>query len=347
MKKKLLLLLMLIVTSVTSWAADPYFEVLSGSFATKDAEVKVTFPGVTTVELSNYIAIYDDSSILTTVSNFTVTGNEITFSMDPSGYYANEPGDDPTTIRLWFYSGHLSLDGTPTTCNVYSLEAQPYAEIVGGSIASGNVTIRVTVPYATALTVSNSSVLRLLYDGNNIISDIYSDITDLTTTAKTFTATYKFTPPGNDPTRYAVAVTIYSYSPDGEDFNDHTVVFPVLALPCAHDNITHHDAVDPTRTTTGNLAYDECDDCGALFLATDLGHENAVEWSAIELPVLPPPYFWVENRGSDFQINETGMVHKEQSRGICIQMLHVDFIHMKMHLFQFRCRQCFQKRQDQ
>ena len=107
--KKLFLMMLTLVMSITTWAAEPYFEVLSGSFATKDAEVKVTFPGVTTVELKDNLVIYDGSTYITAIfeGDYSVNGNVITFTMNPSGYYMNEPSNDPLTIELYFMNTNL------------------------------------------------------------------------------------------------------------------------------------------------------------------------------------------------------------------------------------------------
>lgn len=231
--KKILLLMLTLVMSVTTWAAEPYFEVVSGSFATKDAEVKVTFPGVTTVELTNSLTIYDGSDYITAIfeGDYSVNGNVISFTMNPSGYYMNEPGDDPLTIELYFMNTNLSLDGVGTSCSVYSKEWQPYSEVMSGSLESGDVTVKVTVPRATSVNFYPTSFpqfysVSLFHNGSSVAS-MNIDSPSLSINGNTVSAVFSYTATGdNNPAHYYVYFDQYALQLDGQwNINDVTAPF--------------------------------------------------------------------------------------------------------------------------
>lgn len=309
MKKKLLLLLMLIVTSVTSWAAEPYFEVLSGSFATKDAEVKVTFPGVTTVELKESLSVYDGSTYLTAVfdDEFAVNGNEITFTLKPSAYYIAEPGDNPLSIRLVFLGSNLFLDGEGTFTEVYSKELLPYSEVIDGSLESGNVTVKVTAPKASSITLYSMSYpqyyyMALRHNGMEL-AKLYLDNPNLTLEGNTVSGVFSYTPTeDNNPANYDVYFTQYTFRLDNQ-WDDDEAVIPFKYDPtpapsaCTHENLTRHDAVESTDLVQGNDAYDQCDECGACFATDDTEHENVLTAADFTLPLDEEPinYFYIKN----------------------------------------------------
>lgn len=230
--KKILLLMLTLVMSVTTWAAEPYFEVISGSFATKDAEVKVTFPGVTTVELNNSLTIYDGDKYITAIfeGNYSVSGNVITFTMNPSGYYMNEPGNDPLTIELYFSSSNLSLDGVGTYVSVYSKAWQPYSEVMNGSLESGDVTVKVTVPKATSVNFYPTSYpqfysVSLFHNGSSVAS-MNIDSPSLSINGNTVSAVFSYTATGdNNPAHYYVYFDKYALQLDG-NWNSNDVTAP-------------------------------------------------------------------------------------------------------------------------
>lgn len=230
--KKILLLMLTLVMSVTTWAAEPYFEVLSGSFATKNAEVKVTFPGVTTVELKDNLVIYDGGNYITAIfeGDYSVNGNVITFTMNPSAYYLNEPGNDPLTIELYFMNTNLSLDGVGTSCSVYSKEWQPYSEVMDGTLESGNVTVKVTVPRATSVNFYPTSYpqfysVSLFHNGSSVAS-MNIDSPLLSITDNTVSAVFSYTATDdNNLAHYYVYFDQYALQLDGQ-FNTDDVTAP-------------------------------------------------------------------------------------------------------------------------
>lgn len=274
--KKFLLLMITLVISVTAWAADPYFEVISGSFATKDAEVKVTFPGVTNVELKNSLAIYDGGNYITSIfeGDFNVSGNVISFTMNPSGYYINEPGDDPLTIELYFSSSYLSLDGESSTLSVYSKDWQPYSEVTDGSLGSGNVTVKVTVPRANAVNFYPTSYPQFysvsLYHNGMAVTSLNIDSPSLTISGNTVSAVFSYSATGDDNlSKYYVYFDQYALQLDGRwNVNDVTAPF-------------RGSAVDP----------DDPDEGG--------GEGGDDPDTDPEVPADLTNYFWVENLSED------------------------------------------------
>lgn len=222
-----------LVMSVTTWAAEPYFEVLNGSFATKDAEVKVTFPGVTTVELKDNLSIYDGSTYLTAIfeGDYSVNGNVITFTMNPSAYYMNQPGNDPLTIKLRFLDANLSLDGVGTFYDVFSKELLPYSEVMAGSLESGDVTVKVTVPRATSVNFYPTSYplfysVSLFHNGSSVAS-LNIDSSSLSITDNTVSAVFSYAATGDkNPAHYYVYFDQYALQLDGKwNSNDVTAPF--------------------------------------------------------------------------------------------------------------------------
>ncbi len=58
---------------------------------------------------------------------------------------------------------------------------------------------------------------------------------------------------------------------------DHAGGADFIKIECAHENLTHHDAVKKTCTTDGNKEYWSCDNCGTLFLDDAAEQETTLD----------------------------------------------------------------------
>lgn len=308
MKRKFLLLLMLIMTSVASWAADPYYEIVSGSFASGNVTLKVTFPEATSVVLegtygaglymehagTDVSAAYDFAGTLTTDGINTVTAvyRDFTPLEDDAKYYV--------------YSFNMKVDGVVYSDKIYSLDSRPYAEVMEGSIGSGSATVKVTAPQASSLAFYNTPYPQFYYvalrHNGTEIAQLTIDSPLLTLSGNTVSAVFSYGAIGDENlANYDVYFNQYCLQFNGQwNNNDVTIPFKTNAPDpsgCAHESLTHHDLVESSDQVQGHAAYDECDDCHACFATDDTEHENALTAADFTLPLDTDPidYFYVQN----------------------------------------------------
>lgn len=290
--KKIFLMMLTLVMSITAWAQDPYFEIVDGSYASGKVTIKVTFPERTSVTMNpdeDWCAIslrYASTSLQYAYNRngkITSEGNTLTIVYDD---FAKKMPEGTEDRKFYLQAGpsDILIDGErPTTyMSIRPNNAQPYAEVTSGSIASGNATVKVTIPYADVVTSRNRDFyyVSLQYDGTEVTK---VKGTELTTDGNTLSVSFSaFTAPSDNMRRYRVKLDNYMLDVDGASNSESIVPFKGYET-CPHANITKHDAKEPTTEEAGNQAYDFCEDCGKYFLADDTEHTNPVKWSAIEI----------------------------------------------------------------
>lgn len=271
---------MLLVTSIASWAEDPYFEVIDGSFASGNYTLKVTFPDASSVE-------YTNSSLSLSNGDNSVYSYDITSENNTiTAVFKNKPivADSYLKLNIFMFQNYYSIDGAAatTTYYIYSKESQPYAEIKSGNFADGNMTVTVYFPYANKVTTEGYSFYSVyLFYNDTQIAKVGTD--NITTDENTFDVAFSFTPQGGTLSNYSVKVQKYALM-IGNLYNDKEMTIPFSgATPCTHDNCTSYPYVAPTHEAAGHIAYQECNDCGKFFAADDAEHTTPIKWSAIEI----------------------------------------------------------------
>lgn len=305
--KKLLLLFMLIVTSIASWAAEPYFEVIDGSFASGNVTLKITFPEATSVAVDGSVGLYHPENTPSYAAvayaydfygDVTTDGNTLTATFKSFNYFSRE-------LNYAVRSFNLTVDGSTYDDEIYSKESMPVAEVVSdGGFTNGSVTIEVTMPrFETVNSRNRTYTYAKLLDKGNQVSQVNG--TNITTDGNTFSATFTLYTENDNIADYTIAVDANLLYLDGDE-NAWNKAFTIRLgeddpapdpSGCAHENLTRHEEVESTDQIQGHSAYDQCDDCGACFATTDTEHENALTPSDFILPLDEEPidYFYVEN----------------------------------------------------
>lgn len=286
-KKLFISLMMLLVTSIASWAEDPYFEVISGSFASGNVTVKFTFPEATTVSVTGSIYLdHSDkpSDVYVTASGSAVSteGNIVTATFT----YTPWAGIGEKGFSFW--SGGITATGYSQYSNIYAKPEPPYATIKSGSLESGSATVTVTFPDATTVTLDwGYATFSLLYNESEIDDSKVSVSSGLASTANnTVTIPFTFTSTDGDASKYKVKISKWALYVDAVNNDDIEILFAgstPTPSGCEHTNCTSHPAVEPTESTPGNIAYQQCNDCNKFFAADDVNHETPIKWNAIEI----------------------------------------------------------------
>ena len=206
-------------------------------------------------------------------------------------------GAEDRKLYIMISPSELLLDGERPQSYVYirAKDVQPYAEVTGGSLASGNLTVKMTVPYVDQITNldKNYYYAILKYDDTELAK---KPGTELTVEGNTISATFDaFTAPKDNLMRCHVKVENYMLDFDGSSNTTMTVPFKGYT-ECGHANTTSFAAKEPTTEEPGYQAYDLCEDCGKFFLAGDSQHEKPVRWTAIEIEkICTHEGFWGED----------------------------------------------------
>lgn len=203
--RKLLLLLMLLVTSITTWAAEPYFEVVSGSFASGNVTLKVTFPDATSLEIGTTSLRHTDWDLVAhgyspVAYDFHPTKEGNTMTVTFTGF-TPLAGDLKYSVQSW----DLKADGVTYSEEIVAKAAMPYAEVASGDLSiGGNVTIDVTFPVFTSASAYPASWKNatLRYDGVDVATCAMDKITN---TGKTLHIPFNLaSSPGNNLSLYTV-----------------------------------------------------------------------------------------------------------------------------------------------
>lgn len=270
--KKLLLFLMLLVTSITTWAADPYFEVVSGSFQSGNVTLKVTFPDATSLEIGTTSLRHTDWDLEAhgyspVAYDFhpTKEGNAMTVTFTG---FTPLAGDLKYSVQSW----DLKADGVKYSKEIVAKAAIPYAEVASGDLSiGGNVTIDVTFPTfisASAYPASwKNATLR--YNGVAVATCAMDKITN---TGKTLHIPFNLaSSPGNNLSLYIVNLPSGYVQNNGEDvYVEYNVSFGTAP------------SVDPGEEPGGEEPGGE-----------EPGGEEPEE------PAELANYFWIENLSED------------------------------------------------
>ena len=170
MVKKLFIFFLTLLVSVTSWAEDPYFEVIGGSFASGNVTVKFTFPEATTVSFTGSIYLAhsdkpDDVYVTASGSDVSTEGNTLTAKFT----YTPWAGISETGYSFW--SGGIDATGYSQFTNIYAKPEPPYAEVVSGSLTSGTLAVKVTVPNISTIVLDLGSNYAISLWNNDVKLD--------------------------------------------------------------------------------------------------------------------------------------------------------------------------------
>lgn len=268
--KKFLLLMITLVISVTAWAADPYFEVTSGSFASGNVTVKMTFPEATTVSVTGSIFLDhpnkpNDLLITVSPSDVIVENNTATAT------FVFIPWEDMIETGYLFWSAGITATGYSKYQDIYAKKIPPYATVSEGDLTiGGNVVVDVTFPEFTSASAYPASWKNatLSYDGVEVATCAMNNITNSDKTLHI--PFYMTSSPGNDLSLYSVNLPFGYVQNNGVDvYEEYNVSFKTSP------------SVDP----------DDPDEGG--------GEGGDDPDTDPEVPADLTNYFWVENLSED------------------------------------------------
>lgn len=293
--------------------AAPHYEIISGSFATGDAKVRVTFPKATEVATSGLFYIYygrteqtwTDKEVAYASSYYaTVKGNTVTVDFSHSTF--DNPADaEESLYYIYLYDNSITIDGVANTDMVIRRPVDtPKAEVLSGSLTEGSLQVKFTIPLATSISDVNLYSYSFgtkgitLKNGDDVLQ-YKTDDNNTTVEGNTLTTTFEFTPQVSDDLSNCSANFDYGCVKIDDSYIEAiTINFYVApAVACAHENLTRREEVESTDQVHGHSAYDQCDACGACFATDDTEHENALTPSDFILPLDEEPidYFYVHN----------------------------------------------------
>lgn len=165
---------MLFAGIVTVFAENPYMEVVEGSFSGTEAKVRITFPdaGKVSVRSDATFTMYYGKEYMTTsfqrYDDIIVKDNTITV---PFSFKTAQERSE-RKFNIYIASSSLKIDGVDyeDPFRIYLEKYAPHMELVGGSMKSGSISAKITVPFADSIVSTNRSFyyLELLYDGARI-----------------------------------------------------------------------------------------------------------------------------------------------------------------------------------
>lgn len=186
--KKILFVMMLVLTSILTWAADPYYEIIDGGFDEGTVTVKITYPTGTRIQLSDNSSsidiCYEDSehtgiSLATnkwvdpeirdllaqlgepdeTNGEITIVDNTVTVEFQT---FSRMPESGYSPLKFFLSAYNFTINGkSQIISKIYRKEAQPYAKIIAGSPTSGNITVKATLPYASSISAHSAYSINL------------------------------------------------------------------------------------------------------------------------------------------------------------------------------------------
>lgn len=275
--KKILLLMLTLIVSVTTWAAEPYFEVVSGSFQSGNVTLKVTFPDATSLEIGTTSLRHTDWDLEAhgyspVAYDFHPTKEGNTMTVTFTGF-THLAGDLKYSVQSW----DLKADGVTYSSEIIAKAAIPYAEVASGDLSiGGNVTIDVTFPVFTSASAYPASWKNatLRYNGVDVATCAMDKITN---TGKTLHIPFNLaSSPGNNLSLYTVNLPYGYIQNNGVDvYVEYNVSFGTAP------------SVDPGDEPGGNEPG---------------GEEPGGEEPGGEEPEEPAElanYFWVENLSED------------------------------------------------
>lgn len=228
--KKILLLMLTLLMSVTTWAAEPYFELISGSFESCSVTLKVTFPDATTVEAEGMTLLHEEWNLadhgyasMAYEFNPVIVGNTMTVLFSGFDYLSDDS-------KYYLRPFEVKLDGVGYSSDIYVKQPEPYAETINGTILGDmEVVVKVTVPtfttFAATTSVPQYRYVYLKYDGT-----IEARTTMDHVTSEGNTMTISFSCYGNasgdtDASKYEVNFSDYSAVGDGRTLSEFSVYF--------------------------------------------------------------------------------------------------------------------------
>lgn len=180
--------MMLVLTSILTWAADPYYEIIDGGFDEGTVTVKITYPTGTRIQLSDNSSsidlCYEDSehtgiSLATnkwvdpeirdllaqlgepdeTNGEITIVDNTVTVEFQT---FSRMPESGYSPLKFFLSAYNFTINGkSQIISKIYRKEAQPYAKIIEGSPTSGNITVKATLPYASSISAHSAYSIDL------------------------------------------------------------------------------------------------------------------------------------------------------------------------------------------
>lgn len=249
MVKKLFIFFLTLLVSVTSWAADPYFQIVSGSLSSGFLTVKVTIPDATTIEYSGKEPIILAMGFSQyPVFEATVTGNtfKTTFTFDP------QASENMEGCYVLVFPEVLTIDGNSNDFMQIAFDPSKVDDDEDGGDTP-------TPSHEMHEMTAECTYLYSKYYACEVCGHLFADAAG--------------------ETEISEADVMHSF--DGENAEcAHNCGKHDPAL-CVHATETYHARVEPTCTEDGMEAHWTCVACDAVF--EDFAHnKTTVEALKIE-----------------------------------------------------------------
>lgn len=286
------------VATVALWADNSYFKVVSGSFESGDVTLEITICDAMRVEfepMEQYasVALYNNGKNLgyAYVKDGKVSTNENKVTVHFTGF--TPPADaDVKKYYTFINNKNILLDGDMPTMAYYTygLDYQPYAEVVGGSLDEGSLTVKVTVPYADELKepsygASSKRVslcyLDGTYKGMSITHTYMSEVIAYEGNTLTLPFTLDLGTKRNTLINWSI-----SFFPDALNMDARTssagIDVPFTDV-CTHSDVRLYPYQEP-EAYNGHKECLECQACHKNFRTWDTEHTNPIPWKVFSLP---------------------------------------------------------------
>lgn len=228
--KKILLLMLTLLMSVTTWAAEPYFELISGSFESCCVTLKVTFPDATTVEAEGMTLLHEEWNLAehgyaSMAYGFdpVIVGNTMTVLFSGFDYLSDDS-------KYYLRPFQVKLDGVSYSSDIYVKQPEPYAETINGTILGNiEVVVKVTVPtfttFAATTSGPQSKYVYLKYNGTTEARTTMDHVTSEGNTMTISFSCYGIASGDTDASKYEVKFSDYSAVGDGRTLSEFSVYF--------------------------------------------------------------------------------------------------------------------------
>lgn len=296
--KKIFSLMVMLLVSIAIWADNSYFKVIGGSFESGDVTLEITICDAMRVEfepMEQYasVTLYNNGTNLgyAYVKDGNASTDENKVTVHFTGF--TPPADaDVKKYYTFLYNKNILLDGEKPIMSYYSYgqEYQPYAEVVSGSLDEGNLTVKVTVPYADEVSepsygASSKRVslcyLDGTYKGMSIAHTYMSEAIAYEGNTVTLPFTLDLGTKRNTLINWSVSFFSGALNTDARA-SSAGIDVPFTDV-CNHSDVRQYPYQEPDGYN-GHRACLVCQACYKTFCTWDTEHTNPIPWSVFSLP---------------------------------------------------------------